>query len=93
MRRMTLAFPLQHSFFGLGPSYKPILHDEIFTLIYHSHGGFNWSDVYSMPIWLRKFYIKTLIQTKTDEREAQDPNSKKNKTKKATPKVITPNIR
>ena len=44
MRRMALAFPFQHSFFGLTPSYKPILHDEIFALIYHSHGGFNWSE-------------------------------------------------
>ena len=91
MRRMALAFPFQHSFFGLTPSYKPILHDEIFALIYHSHGGFNWSDVYSMPIWLRKFYIKTLIQAKDDEREAKDPSSQKNK--KKPPKVITPNIR
>lgn len=84
---MTLAFPLLPSFFGLGPSYKPILHDEIFTLIYHSHGGFNWSDVYAMPIWLRKFYIKTLVETKEAEKKASEGKTK------SKARVDRPNIR
>ena len=86
---MTLAFPLTPSFFGLGPSYKPILHDEIFTLIYHSHGGFNWADIYSMPIWLRKFYIKKLIETREAEKKAANPNAKENASKRlASPPIV-----
>jgi hypothetical protein len=77
---MATTFQYRHSFFGLAPSYKPILHEEIFTLIYHSHGGFNWSDVYSMPIWLRKFYIKSLVEVKKAENKNQsDSNSNNNK--------------
>ena len=72
MRRVTLTFPLHHSFFGLGLNYKPILHEEIFTLIYHSHGGFNWSDVYTMPVWLRKYYMKQLVDTKEAEKKARE---------------------
>ena len=82
---MTWNFPLQHSFFGLGLNYKPILHEEIFTLIYHSHGGFNWSDVYSMPIWLRKYYIKKLVETKQEERAPAKNNTSN---KMATPPII-----
>lgn len=87
MRRMASAFPLKHNFFGLGLNYKPALHEEIFTLIYHSHGGFNWSDVYSMPIWLRKYYIKQLIETKEAEKKAHEPKSAQK-----TPKVARPEI-
>ena len=84
---MTFHSPLGPAFFGLGLNYKPILHDEIFTLIYHSHGGFNWNDVYTMPIWLRKFYIKTLIETKEAEKKASEPKTK------SKARVDRPNIR
>ena len=87
MRRMALAFPLHHSFFGLSLDYKPILHEEIFNLIYFSHGGFNWADVYAMPIWLRRFYIKTLIETKKEEQKQKSPNTTNNK-RATPPKVI-----
>ena len=71
IKKMATTFRYQHSFFGLGLNYKPILHEEIFALIYHSHGGFNWSDVYEMPIWLRKFYIKSLIEVRTAENKSR----------------------
>ncbi len=88
MRRMALAFPLQHSFFGLELNYKPILHDEIFTLIYHSHGGFNWDDVYSMPIWLRRFYIKKLVETKNEENKAREGKTTKSNNRPSPPPIV-----
>ncbi len=73
------------AFFGLAPDYKPILHEEIFLLVYHSHGGFNWSDVYGMPIWLRKYYIRKLVETREEE-------NKKHEAKKvpSKPKIDKP---
>ena len=88
MRRMTSAFPSNHSFFGLGLNYKPILHEEIFTLIYHSHGGFNWSDVYSMPVWLRKFYMRQLVETKEAEKKAKEGKSTQKPAKVAKPEIF-----
>lgn len=36
------------------------MHKEIFQLCYHTKGSFPWDDVYNMPVFLRRFYIKEL---------------------------------
>jgi hypothetical protein len=38
-------------------------------MIYFSNGGFNWSDLYYMPVKLREFYWRELLKTKTEENE------------------------
>ena len=48
------------SFFGLGLEYKPVLHKQIFEMIYHSQGAFTHSEVYELPITLRMFYYKNV---------------------------------
>jgi hypothetical protein len=55
------------TFFGLAPEYKVILHDEIFSLCYYSQGGFVHSDVYEMPVHLRRFYLHKLVAVKQEE--------------------------
>jgi hypothetical protein len=67
------------TFFGLGPSYRPVLHKQIFQLIYYGKGGFTWSDVYDFPIWLRIFYIKAI-------NEAVEELNKENKKQMKSPK-------
>jgi hypothetical protein len=51
-----------------------MLHEEIFSLIYYGEGGFNWSDVYDMPIWLRHFYIKSINKVLSEKAEATKKN-------------------
>jgi len=48
-------------------------------LIYHGNGGFTFSDVYNMPIWVRKFYIKKIVEFKQEEKKAYEKRNKKNK--------------
>ena len=50
------------SFFGLRAEDKPAIHDQIFSLCFHGKGGFNFTEVYNMPIYLRHFYIKKAQQ-------------------------------
>jgi hypothetical protein len=50
-------------FFGLPEEYKVILHKEIFTLAFYSEGAFPFSDVWELPTYLRKFYMKQLEET------------------------------
>jgi hypothetical protein len=38
-------------------------------MIYFANGGFNWSDLYYMPIRLREFYWRELLKAKTEENE------------------------
>ena len=70
------------SFFGLGrPEAKPTIHKEIFSLAFHSKGGFPWNDVYNMPVWLRKFYLTELIDWRNKEQEEYDKARKKSQSK------------
>lgn len=66
-------------FFGLSPKYRQILHSQIFDLIYHGNGGFTFSDVYNMPLWVRRFYINKIIEFKQEEKKAHDKEMKKTK--------------
>jgi hypothetical protein len=46
-------------------------------MVYYANGGFNWHDLYYMPIKLREFYYKELTDTKAQENEEiQKANSK-----------------
>lgn len=48
----------------------------------HFGNGFNWTEVYTMPIHLRKFYFKKLVDVKkkeADEMKAAQSKSKAGK--------------
>lgn len=38
-------------------------------MIYYSNGGFNWNDLYFMPIKFREFYWRELLRAKEEEKE------------------------
>ena len=67
------------SFFGLRPEDKPQVHELIFELIYFSNGGFNHSDIYNMPTYLRTFYFNKMVEFKKKEKEEMDKANKKQK--------------
>ena len=46
-------------------------------MIYYANGGFNWHDLYYMPIKLREFYWRELLKAKEAESEAMDKASTK----------------
>ena len=48
------------------------LHKKIFTIIYNSNGGFNWHDLYFMPVKLREFYWNELLNQKNHENESYE---------------------
>lgn len=64
------------NFFGLGSEYRPVLHSEIFDLVFHSKGSLDWGSVYfDMPVWLRHFYIKKLDEyNKKRNKQIEDAN-------------------
>ena len=77
-----------HHFFGLPPEYKAILHEEIFSLCYYSNGGFGHSDVYYMPVNLRKFYLDRLVKAKEKEASSHKQPENSPPTKIAKPPSI-----
>lgn len=62
-------FPFLPGFYGLTltPDDKIRIHQEIFHLVYNSNGGFTHDEVYSMPVYLRCFYLRMLIDQKQKE--------------------------
>ena len=57
-KRLRWKSPL--SFFGLQPKNKLDIHEEIFNLLHYAKGGFTFTEVYNLPITLRRFYLKRL---------------------------------
>lgn len=39
-------------------------------MTYYANGGFNWHDLYYMPVKLREFYYRELIKAKEEETES-----------------------
>jgi hypothetical protein len=55
-------------FFGLPSNYSIQLHKQIFDLCYYGN-GFTQEGVYRLPIHLRNFYYKQLVDAKKKEQE------------------------
>lgn len=36
-------------------------------MVYYANGGFNWHDLYYMPIKMREFYWRELLSAKEEE--------------------------
>ena len=57
----------------------------IHDIVYHGKGGFDWHTVYNMPIWLRKFTYKRIVdfvENKNEQQKSQaSANSKAGKTR------------
>ena len=43
-------------------SYRKNVYKEIHEICFHGQGGYSWSEVYQMPIWVRKFIFEELRQ-------------------------------
>ncbi len=85
-----MIFLLVLSFFGLTPQYRVNLFSQVHDLVFHGGGGFQYSEVYNMPIWLRKFHSNKISEFN------QEQNEKIEKAKKGSSpdknKVHRPNI-
>jgi hypothetical protein len=81
-------FKLQQTFFGLRPKDRVQLHENIFNLIWHGEGRWDWDTIYNMPVFLRRFYTKK-VNSLLEERLEQLQQAKK---KKRTSKSNLPNM-
>jgi hypothetical protein len=75
-------------FYGLTltPEDKFRIHQEIFHLVYNANGGFTHDEIYSMPVFLRYFNIKMLIEQK-DREAKQSSDSRGEDGPSSTPRV------
>ena len=77
------------TFFGLTPQYRKNIFDQIHDLVFHGGGGFQHSEVYNMPIWLRRFHIQSISEYNKDQNEKVEKAKKGNQSSKIP---LGPNI-
>lgn len=73
------------SFFGLTPTSAKTQRNNVFTqiheIVFHGKGGYSWSEVYNMPIWLRNFTFNRLKTFYEDEAKKMEKASKSKNSK------------
>jgi len=79
-----LGFKLEQTFFGFKPQDRVQLHENIFNLLWHGEGRWDWDTIYNMPIFLRNFYVKrvnSIIQERIERVEQQQKQRSRTTTK------------
>ena len=84
-------YPLLLTFFGLTPQYRNLLFSQIHDLVYHGGGGFLHSEVYNMPIWMRRYHVQKINEHNKKQNEEMEKVKNKNKTQSSN-KPSGPNI-
>jgi hypothetical protein len=70
------------AFFGLTPTsakqHRIQFLTQIHEICFHGQGGYSWTEVYEMPLWLRKFVYQK-IKEHYDKQAKQIEEAKQNK--------------
>jgi hypothetical protein len=64
-----LDFNLDQTFFGFSAKDRIKLHKNLFDMMWHGEGRWDWNTIYNMPVFLRNFWIDAInrkLQPKTD---------------------------
>ena len=86
----TFQFPSASTFFGLTSEYRSLLFTQIHDLVFHGGGGFIHSEVYNMPIWMRRYHIQKINEYNRKQQEEID--KQKGKSNVGDGKPSRPNI-
>mgnify|MGYP004320776675 FL=1 len=81
---------MELTFFGLTPQYRTILFTQIHDLVYHGGGGFLHTEVYNMPVWMRRFHIQKINEWNKKQQEEYDKLN--NKSNMGDGQIQRPNI-
>ena len=57
------------------------VYNEVHDLTYHGGGGFTYSEVYNMPIYLRRYSIRRINEHLEKQKKAQEEAQKEAETK------------
>lgn len=79
------------TFFGLTPEYRSVVFTQIHEIVFYGQGGYTWSDVYNMPIWLRRFTFSKLKEHY--EKQAEENKKVNQQISNKSPKIDKPDIK
>jgi len=75
-------FQLTQTFFGFNPEDRVQLHESLFDLVWHGAGRWDWNTLYTMPVYIRRFWISKINKMQDEAAAARE--KVKAKTKKPT---------
>ncbi len=78
-----MIFQLGSAFFGLTPTYRASVFNQIHEIVFHGKGGYDHDTVYAMPVWLRNYTFQKLNEYYEKEKEAMDKAKSKTPSKSA----------
>lgn len=73
-------FHLEQTFFGFKIEDRVQLHESLFNLVWHGAGRWTWQDLYIMPVYLRRFWIRKINQIIEDANQREETKRTKKKT-------------
>ena len=68
-------FRLDLIFSGFNAEYRLQLHETIFDIVWFGEGRWSWKDVYDMPVFLRRFWLKKITGIIKDRDESLKNNN------------------
>ena len=71
---------MELTFFGLTPTYRANIFNQIHEIVFHGKGGYDHDTVYAMPIWLRNYTFQKMNEYYEKEQEAMNKATKKTST-------------
>jgi len=83
-----LGFRLEQTFFGFKPADRIMLHENIFNMIWWGEGRWDWDTIYTMPIFLRRFWMKKINKILSDKEEAEAERVEQIKSARSRKKTI-----
>ena len=75
--------PSPRTFFGLTHKYIEQVYEQFFLMKYH--GNWSLTELYNLPVGLRKWFFERLVRQKEEETEAYKTPAHPNQVKKFTP--------
>lgn len=67
------------TFYGLGDDYIASVYEEFFALKYH--GGWSFFESYNLPVVIRRWFLRRLVEQKEKEKEMHEEAIRKSKSK------------
>jgi hypothetical protein len=83
-----LGFRLEQTFFGFKPADRVSLHENIFNMIWWGEGRWDWDTIYTMPIFLRRFWMKKINKILSDKEAADAERAEQIKSARSRKKTI-----
>jgi hypothetical protein len=72
---------MDQTFFGFKPEDQVKLHERLFELLMAGDGRWDWDTIYNLPIYLRRFWITKINQSRYAVAESEQEAAERAKIK------------